>query len=74
MPGISMASIPEYRLPAQMEKAAQVVKFPFGEKFLELELNQPADVLLPELVEAAPDKLSAIRKAVVQPIGSTNGW
>jgi nickel-dependent lactate racemase len=47
----------------------QVVKFPFGEKFLELELNQPADVLLPELVEAAPDKLAAIRKAVVQSIG-----
>jgi nickel-dependent lactate racemase len=47
----------------------QVVKFPFGDKFLELELNQPADVLLPELVEAAPDKLAVIRKAIGQPIG-----
>ena len=47
----------------------QVVKFPFGDKFLELELNRDADVLMPELVVAAPDKLAVIRKAMAQPIG-----
>ncbi len=47
----------------------QVVKFPFGDKFLELELNREADVLMPELVVAAPDKLAVIRKAMTQPIG-----
>jgi nickel-dependent lactate racemase len=47
----------------------QVVKFPFGDKFLELELNREAEVLMPELVVAAPDKLAVIRKAMAQPIG-----
>jgi len=47
----------------------QVVQFPFGDKFLELELSQPADVLMPELVGPAPDKLAVIRQAVAQPIG-----
>ena len=47
----------------------QIVKFPFGDKFLELQLPQEADVLLPELVAAAPDGLEAIRKAIAQPIG-----
>jgi nickel-dependent lactate racemase len=48
----------------------QTVKFPFGEKFLELRLEQPAEVLLPELVPAVPDALAAIRQAMAQPIGS----
>ncbi|MGA2961592.1 MAG: nickel-dependent lactate racemase [Candidatus Korobacteraceae bacterium] len=47
----------------------QVVKFPFGDKFLELELDREAEVLMPELVPAAPDKLAVIRQAMVQPIG-----
>ncbi len=48
----------------------QTVRFPFGEKFLELQLEQPAEVLLPELVPAAANELAAIRQAVTQPIGS----
>ena len=47
----------------------QMVKFPFGDKFLELELPQEADVLMPELVAAAPNGLEAIRNAMAQPIG-----
>ena len=47
----------------------QVVQFPFGDKFLELELNREAEVLMPELVFAAPDKLAVIRQAMAQPIG-----
>ena len=47
----------------------QVVKFPFGDKFLEVELNQPADVLMPEPAGAAPEKLAVIRQAMAQPIG-----
>ena len=47
----------------------QIVKFPFGDQFIELPLPREADVLMPELVAAAPDGLEAIRKAVAQPIG-----
>ena len=50
-------------------ESVQVVKFPFGDKFLELELDREAEVLMPELVPAAPDKLAVIRQAIVQPIG-----
>jgi nickel-dependent lactate racemase len=46
----------------------QVIKFPFGDRFLELELDQEADVLMPELVPAAADKLAAIRRAMAHPI------
>ncbi len=46
------------------------IKFPYGDKFLELSLEREAEVLIPELVPGAPDKLTAIRKAMAQPIAS----
>ena len=47
----------------------QKVTFPFGEHFIDLKLQQDADVLLPELIPAAPDPPAAVRRALAQPIG-----
>ncbi|OPY93505.1 MAG: hypothetical protein A4E73_00049 [Syntrophaceae bacterium PtaU1.Bin231] len=47
----------------------QSISFPFGEHFLDLNLEQEADVLLPEMIPAAPDALAAARRALAQPIG-----
>ena len=47
----------------------QTISFPFREHFVDLKLRQDADVLLPELIPAAPDRLAAVRRALAQPIG-----
>ena len=47
----------------------QTISFPFGEHFVDLKLTQEADVLLPEMIPAAPDALAAARRALSQPIG-----
>jgi nickel-dependent lactate racemase len=54
----------------ELENAVQLIKFPYGEKFLQLEISQEADVLLPTATPGAPDKLAAIRHAMANPIGS----
>ena len=48
----------------------KLLNFLLATEFLELELNQPAEVLMPELVPAAPEQLAAIRQGMAQPIGS----
>lgn len=48
----------------------QLIKFPYGEKFLQLEITQEADVLMPALAPGAPDEVAAIRQAMAKPIRS----
>jgi lactate racemase len=48
----------------------QIIKFPYGETYIDLELEYPAEVLMPTLVPGVADELAAIRQAVLHPIGS----
>ena len=48
----------------------KIVQFPYGEKFIDLEISQEAEVLLPELITGVADALGEVRKALAQPIGS----
>ena len=48
----------------------QLIKFPYGDKFLQLEITDEADVLMPTLAPGVPDEVAAIRKAMAKPIRS----
>ncbi len=50
----------------------QAIEFPYGKGLvtLNLDLETPAEVLMPELVPGVPDEKAAIRDAVSRPIGS----
>jgi nickel-dependent lactate racemase len=48
----------------------QTIKFPFGETYIDLELEQSTEVLMPTLVPGVADELKSIRQALLQPIGS----
>ncbi len=48
----------------------KIVSFPYGEKYVDLEISKEADVLMPELVTGVPDELEEIRRALSQPTGS----
>lgn len=47
-----------------------LIKFPYGRKFLELEIAREVDVLMPAVAPGVKDELAAIREAVRNPIGS----
>ncbi|MDP1990084.1 MAG: nickel-dependent lactate racemase [Syntrophales bacterium] len=46
------------------------VRFPYGEGFVDLELTEEPDLLMPEWVPGVPDELEAVRRAMAHPVGS----
>jgi lactate racemase len=46
------------------------VRFPYGEEFVDLELPEEPDVLMPEWIPGVPDELEAVRGAMAHPVGS----
>ena len=46
------------------------IRFPYGEGFVDLELPEKPDVLMPEWIPGVPDELEAVRRAMAHPVGS----
>jgi lactate racemase len=51
-------------------KDMHTVRFPYGEGFVDLELPEEPDVMMPEWIPGVPDELEAVRKAMANPVGS----
>ncbi|HUK99696.1 MAG TPA: nickel-dependent lactate racemase [Nitrospirota bacterium] len=48
----------------------QTIKFPYGETQIDLELEQPVEVLMPTLIPGVADELRTIHQSLQHPIGS----